>query len=163
MNFELYNSLLPKTTSSTINMDIYGLLNKLNNLYAATGSEQFKQQMDNIKDFIRDLPDDKCVAWGINKQSFNIQPTPIPSVPLYGLLQREPLPTTEQKQQECDELFNPKYTLKVFTNLQQAKNAESASVVTSIKTYEKMALFQQELYHPKLYKIVCEPIEDASS
>ena len=45
-------------------------MTQMEKLYALTGSAYFKEQLDNMKKYVKDLPEDKCTAWGVNKKQF---------------------------------------------------------------------------------------------
>ena len=137
---------------SYVNNGINEAMAQYEKLYALTGSDYFKKQLDELKKYVQDLPDEKCIAWGINKNQFEIQPTPIPEEPLFGLLQMTP-----DSKKDKEALF-PEYTVRVFKDLEQAKRTESASIVQFRNTIGKGTPNASNKYHPTLYKIKFEPL-----
>lgn len=149
-----FSSLLndfPK--SSNVNTGIQDAINNIEQLYALTGSEYFKHQLDGLKSYVKDLPEDKCIAWGVNKKQFDAEPVPLPEEPLYGLLQIVP-DFKKDKEALC-----PEYTVRIFRDLEQAKRTESASIVQFRNTMGNGVLKESERYHPALYRIKFEPVD----
>lgn len=145
MNYGLYPTD-SVTSDSHVNNGVHEAMSQLAKLYSTTGSDYFKEQLDNLKAYMKSLPEEKCVAWGINKKQFEIEPTPIPSEPLYGLLSFFP----ESKGKE--------YTVRIFKDLEQARRTEAAAIVQSRKVES-----DQQVYHPTLYRVKFEPIESVAS
>lgn len=144
--------------STNINNDLHRLMLNVSKMYALTGDDHFKKQLDDLKQYVSQLPEETCSAWGVNKKQFEIQPTPIPEHPMYGLLHRMELSTKPTStSNEVSEAFAPEYTLKLFKDLDQAKRTEIASIVQCRNSVGK-GILTQEVYHPKLYQIKFEPI-----
>lgn len=144
-------------TSSHVNTGIQEAMNNIERLYALTGSEYFKEQLDNLKAYVKDLPDDKCIAWGVNKKQFDVEPTPLPEETLYGLLQIVP-----DYKKDKEALF-PEYTVRLFRDLEQGKRTESASIVQFRNTMGKSVQKETERYYPTLYKIKFEPLDQTTA
>lgn len=141
-------------SESYVNTSIHETMSQIGKLYALTGSAYFKEQLDNLKTFVNSLPEDKCIAWGINKKQFDVEPTPIPQDTLYGLLQAVP-----DSKKDKEAMF-PEYTVRVFRDLDQARRTEAASIVQFRNTIGKTTHSDITTYHPTLYRIKFEPIDD---
>lgn len=160
MNFGLFptDGDLFSKDSASINNDMYKLMMQVSKMYATTGSEHFKKQLDELKKFVADLPDDKCSEWGIVKKQFEIQPTPIPQEQLYGLLQCIQVDPKIRPYHDMSETFSPEYTVKIYRDLEQGKRTEAASIVQCRKLVSNNSL-DTDVFHPTLYRIKFEPID----
>lgn len=76
------------------------------------------------------------------------EPTPIPTEPLYGLLKKNSVVSK-------NEVFHSPYMLVVFTDLDQARTAETAGMMQ-----HKVAFSE---HYPTLYRLVLEPVEAPES
>jgi len=157
MDYSIYPSdLMPGSDSkNSVNNEMFTLMMSLSKMYVKTGSTLFKQQLDEMKSFIAGLPEEKCTDWGINKKQFEIEPTPLPTETLYGLLHR----VTPDKKGAANEAFSPEYTVRVFRDLEQAKRTETAAIVQHKNTVSKHTPDENAVFHPTLYKIHFTPIE----
>jgi hypothetical protein len=153
MNFEY----LSDVQEATVNKDIHKLIMQLSKMYATTGSDYFKSKLQELREYVKELPDDTCIAWGVNKHEYEVEPTPIPDVELYGLLHCVTSERKDKSLHDCNEIFHPEYTVKIFKDLEQGRRAESSSAML----YKKTALQNgKQEYHPTLYKIKFEAIPE---
>lgn len=142
-------------STSGINYDIQKAIDQLSKLYTLTGSTEFKAQMDSVVNYVKELPDEKCEEWGINKKQFDVQPTPLPTEELYGLLQ---VAVCDKYGHDTLEIFNPHYTVRIFKNLEEARRTEASSIIQFRNSIGPTHKDGTNTYHPTLYKIKFEPI-----
>ncbi len=121
--------------------DIKGIISNIRTLRAKAG----EAGIASIDLFDRQINELQEVLDKLSEEPPEPHPTPIPDEILYGLLKKKPVTSKNQ-------LFHSPYTLLVFTDLDQAKTAETAAI-----SQEKAA---QSKHYPTLYRIVLEPVSE---
>lgn len=160
MSFAYLTDALMSKSTSGVSHDLQKAIDHLGKLYTLTGSEEFKKQSDSLIQFVKNLPDEKCIAWAINKSQFDIQPTPLPKDTMYGLLQL--VASEKGEHSKSPELFRPQYTLKLFQNYDEGKRTEEASLLQCRNVFNRLGMTSSEdMYYPTLYKVTFESIESS--
>lgn len=127
--------------------DLQQLIASLVSLKTKTGDTQFfNQQIETIKAYMKTHNSPSENDNPLSKEP-EVLPTPIPDEPLYGLLSIKP--SSNSKPQ----LFAPPYSLQVFTDLQQARDAETGSIA------QARVFFTGKEHYATLYRIKLETVD----
>jgi hypothetical protein len=151
------DGLLKKRDSSmNVNDCLEQTLDNLKQLQGLTGDKYFCEQLQAMTEYVKSLPDEQCEKWCVNKRRFDTPPVPIPDEPVYGILEMH---AKKREDARPNELFKPLYTMRMFTDLEQARETERATVKQWKTLYDGIIKNDEDVhYHPALYKVKFESI-----
>lgn len=147
----LDNLMRNKKRSANVNDTLEQTLEDLKHLQLLTGDKYFDEQVQALASYIKQLPEEQCSKWNLNKKKFEVKPVPIPTENLYGILELHKKNGDDQSQ-----LFSPLYSIRVFTDLEQAKEAEAANIKQWKLLHDNWiqnSSADDVFYHPALYKL----------